>query len=443
MIAQRPFEELNLWQRIFAEHWASFVAGHEREQGRPVPEHWHENVERMLSCGDIREGYYEYYCRDCGATKKVGFTCKSRLCLRCFKVAVDDWLKQVKSVLFEGVIHRQVVLTVPKSMRALILADEGFLKVYMDAGAQAVKELIEEWRRKKKIRVGIMAVLQLHGRAGNRNPHLHFVVSEGGIDKDKQWRDVNYFDTRKLRKKWQYHVITALKKAVRGTAYEAEWSAKLGGMFPKYPTGFDVDCMPESGPVERLVVYLCKYVSSPPISIRRIEGYDGQNVTYRYEDHLRGPVTETISAVEFIGRMIQHLPPKGFRMVRYYGIYTRPVREKVHALVSGALKALVERAESVARYFAKKLGKDVTEYRRKLAEQFGKGPMRCPECGSVNLLLIRIWSKTAGLIYELGRDGVSECPDTEDRKSDPVIPMPALKYALRFTSGSAQLAFGF
>ena len=49
---------------------------------------------------------------------------------------------------------------------------EELLKAYMDAGAAAVKELIEEWRRRKKIRVGIMAVLQLHGRAGNSNPHL-------------------------------------------------------------------------------------------------------------------------------------------------------------------------------------------------------------------------------------------------------------------------------
>ena len=73
MVTQRPFEELNLWQRIFAEHWADFAAGHEREHGPAVPEHWQENVERMLSCGDIREGYYEYYCQDCGSTKKVGF----------------------------------------------------------------------------------------------------------------------------------------------------------------------------------------------------------------------------------------------------------------------------------------------------------------------------------------------------------------------------------
>jgi hypothetical protein len=48
----------------------------------------------------------------------------------------------------------------------------------------------------------------MHGRAGNYNPHLHFVVSEGGIDREKQWQAVNYFDTKKLRKKWQYEVLT-------------------------------------------------------------------------------------------------------------------------------------------------------------------------------------------------------------------------------------------
>ena len=399
-MTQRPFEELNLWQRIFMEHWTGFAASYEREHGRAIPEHWQENVERMLSCGDIREGYYEYQCRDCHTTKKVGFTCKSRLCLRCFKMAVDEWLDQARKVLFEGVIHRQVVLTVPKMLRPLVLAEEAFLKVYMDAGAVAVKELIREWRRAKKIRVGIMAVLQLHGRAGNSNPHLHFVVSEGGIDKDNAWRQVNFFDTKKLRKKWQYHVLTALRKAVRGTAYEAAWHARLGSMFPKCPTGFDCDCMPESGPVERLVIYLCKYVSAPPISIRRIENCDGQNVTYRYEDHRKGEVHETIPASEFIGRMIRHLPPKGFRMVRYYGIYARPVRKKIHALVADALQVLVRRAGQVAQYFARQ--RPGQPNRQKLEERFAKGEIRCPACGSANMLLIRIWTKTKGVVYEWG-----------------------------------------
>jgi hypothetical protein len=141
MTTQRPFEELNLWQRIFAEHWEGYCRWFEGEYGEPVPENWTENVRKMLSCGDIREGYYEYRCEDCKTTKKVGFTCKSKLCLRCFKVAVDEWLNQAKQVLFEGVVHRQVVVTVPKVIRQLVVAEREFLKAYVDAGAKAVKEL--------------------------------------------------------------------------------------------------------------------------------------------------------------------------------------------------------------------------------------------------------------------------------------------------------------
>ena len=122
MPTDRPFAELNLWQRIFAEHWAGFVAAYEAEPGQRLPEHWAPNVRKMLACGDIRQGYYEYVCAHCQQTRKIGFTCKSRLCLRCFKVAVDGWLATARKVLFEGVVHRQVVLTVPPAIRPLILA---------------------------------------------------------------------------------------------------------------------------------------------------------------------------------------------------------------------------------------------------------------------------------------------------------------------------------
>ncbi|MBM3861881.1 MAG: transposase [Verrucomicrobia bacterium] len=354
MGTDRPFSELNLWQRIFTEHWESFVRAWQAQHHRPIPSHWEANVQKMLSCGDIRVGYCEYLCPHCQQTRKIGFTCKSRLCLRCFKTAVDGWLQTARQVLFEGVVHRQVVLTVPKEIRPLILAEPKLLKAFADAGARAVQQLVAQWRPKKKIKIGIMSVLQVHGRAGNPNPHLHMVVSEGGVDQWGQWQAVSYFDTKKLRKLWQYQVLTALKKAVRGTPYGKPWLAKLGRMFSQYPSGFDCHAMPESGPVERLVIYLCKYVSSPPISIRRIESYDGERVTFRYDDHRCGPVTETLTAVEFIGRMIQHLPAKNFRMVRYYGIYARAVRNKVHALVAEVLTGLQRVAQQVREWVGRR-----------------------------------------------------------------------------------------
>jgi len=61
---ERPFSELNQWQRIFADHWHEFASLWREANGRDVPDHWRENVERMLTCGDIREGCYEYVCGD-------------------------------------------------------------------------------------------------------------------------------------------------------------------------------------------------------------------------------------------------------------------------------------------------------------------------------------------------------------------------------------------
>ena len=416
MVTERSFAELNVWQRIFAEHWDAFTGYYRDKRDRHPPDHWYENVERMLSCGDIREGYYEYQCRSCGETRKVGFTCKSRLCLRCVKSAIDDWLEQVRSVLFEGVIHRQVVLTIPQVLRPLVVSDAKFMKAFVDAGAAAIKSLIQGWRPKLKIRVGLVAVMQLHGRSGNQNPHLHFIVSEGGVDKDEKWRPVTYFDTVKLRKIWQYHVVTELKKAVRGSKNQRYWNATLGSMFKKYPSGFDCDCMPERGAVERLIVYLCKYVSSPPISLRRIVNYDGEYVSYRYEDHRRGQVCEKVSAVQFIERMIRNLPPKGFRMVRYYGIYARPVRRKIYNRLRNVLAKLVRKAESTAKYFSKRYG---TSSKQARDNTVGKAPLRCNRCGSTDLELICIWDKNKGFIYHNIRAGPSLPPRSPPAKTDP------------------------
>ena len=73
---------------------------------------------------------------------------------------------------------------------------------------------------------------------------------------------------------------------------------------------------------QRYYQNLAKYVVSPPISVKRIENYDGKSVSYWYRDHKTEQVEhETIPALEFIGRMAQHILPKGFQRIRYYGLH--------------------------------------------------------------------------------------------------------------------------
>jgi len=174
--------------------------------------------------------------------------------------------------------------------------------------------------------------------------------------------------------------------------------------------------MPDKGAVERLIGYLCKYVSSPPISLRRIVNYDGKNVSYRYEDHRRGQVCEKVSAVQFIERMIQNLPPKGFRMVRYYGVYARPVRRKIYDRLRNVLAKLVRKAESTAKYFSKRYG---MPSKKAIDNTVGKTPLRCNRCGSTDFKLICIWDKNKGFIYHSIRAGPSLPPCSSPAKTDP------------------------
>jgi len=72
---------------------------------------------------------------------------------------------------------------------------------------------------------------------------------------------------------------------------------------------------------QSLARYVAKYVVSPPISVRRIDHYDGERVTYHYRSHRTERVEhETVEVNTFIGRMIQHTMPKGFKRIRYYGV---------------------------------------------------------------------------------------------------------------------------
>jgi hypothetical protein len=93
-------------------------------------------------------------------------------------------------------------------------------------------------------------------------------------------------------------------------------------------------------------------VVSPPISLRRLERYDGQRVTYHYRSHKSERVEwERVDVYTFIGRMVQHVLPKGFQRIRYYGVQAtktfatlkgliQEALAKVKGIVKGAIKVI-------------------------------------------------------------------------------------------------------
>ena len=110
--------------------------------------------------------------------------------------------------------------------------------------------------------------------------------------------------------------------------------------FRKYPNGLVTNVQKGQVPsqYQSLARYVAKYVVSPPISVRRIDRYDGERVTYHYRSHRTERLEhETRHGGDFIGRMVQHTVPKGFKRIRYYGVQATKTFAKVKVAIQAAL----------------------------------------------------------------------------------------------------------
>jgi len=116
---------------------------------------------------------------------------------------------------------------------------------------------------------------------------------------------------------------------------------KIDRCWREYPNGLVAYI--EKGDVLRggkgLARYLAKYVVSPPIFLKRIIKYDGKRVRCWYNDHTTGRrVEEEIDALTFIGRMVQHILPRGFQRIRYYGLHATCRASRIKRRVKGFIE---------------------------------------------------------------------------------------------------------
>ena len=330
-----PAEDSNVFKQIFVDHWDGFKHAHPRYNTR----YYDGLVAKMLHCGNPdKMGYIEYHCLHCGQGKHlVAMSCKSSLCLRCAKVYVDNWVAQVSTMLHEGVIYRHIVLTVPAVLRTTFYQNAAaLLSPFMRCGVRCLDDVFSRVSG-RELTGGYIVVIQTHGRNGQYNPHLHIIATSGGWDPQaKQWMHLEYVPYPMLRKKWQWHLLTLLRQRVQTKAMHR----LVDACYTRYRNGFVTNVQKGDVPsrYESLARYLAKYVVSPPISLRRIDGYDVQRVTYHYRSHKTERVErERVDVYTFIGRMIQHTFAKGFKRIRYYGVQATKTFAKMKGRIQEAL----------------------------------------------------------------------------------------------------------
>ena len=363
------------FKQIFRDHWTEFIAAHPRY----ATPYYERVIDKMLTCGDpALMGFAQYRCVGCGETRRIAFSGKSCFCLSCAKVYADHWVAFIGRRLFPGVVYRHIVLTVPDYLRLWFYRNPSLLSALMRTGHACLADVFRTCTH-VDLDIGSVIVLQTNGRPGTYNPHLHILVPAGGLDPHGQWQPIRFIPFEMLHRKWQYHLLTMLREQIDDPTIEPD----IDRGFQAYPKGFVANVQPGDVPPggRGLAEYLAKYLVSPPISVQRIERYDGQTVTYWYRDHRTQAIQHaTLPVLRFLGRMVQHILPKGFQRIRYYGLHSHRRYAAVRHTLAARPRADASPDPRGYRVRPRK------PFAQRFTEAFGTDPRRCSTCGDTMTL---------------------------------------------------------
>jgi hypothetical protein len=247
--------------------------------------------------------------------------------------------------------------------------------------------------------LGIISVLHTWGQQISFHPHLHSIVSGGGIDAAGHWKEAHkngyrfLFPVKALSVVYRGKFLEGLKRLINKEEVVLPENTDVKALFTSlYGKPWVVYAKAPFGGPEQVIEYLGRYTHKVAISNHRLCCFDPQNdtVTFQYKDYRAGGVQKqmTLDASEFLRRFSQHILPKGFTKIRTYGYLANRGREERIKGVLLKLK-LPQHPSPVQVSFAVRLFED-----------YGVDINVCPCCGRKTLRLVAVCYSFKG-----GEDG--------------------------------------
>jgi hypothetical protein len=350
-------------KQIFLDHWPQFAAGHPAL--RPAI---HKNVRKMLTCGTEEAGFHLYRCAQCGGEKKVAHTCKSRFCPSCGVGQTERWIQQY-TILFANTVYRHIIFHPPSEFRPFFGIDR---EPYFNMLYTTVNQTLADWYTRKGFIPGIMAVMHTFGRDTKFTPHIHALMTSGGIDPSRTgWVVSDFLPYPFFKKHFKDHFLENIQKL---------WiTQQLDKVPPTLRFLFTGEYQQKI--IQRLLAitwyvyigeklsnavftvrYIGRYTKRPAIAESRIIGYDGTTVTFNFVDHKTEKLTyHTLPVEEFIGKLIRHIPDEHFRIIRYSGFYANRVRgellPKAFTLLSQDYEKAIQRLAALGSWWREQIAR--------------------------------------------------------------------------------------
>jgi hypothetical protein len=280
-------------------------------------------LEDLTRCRTPACGGQLYRCDHCAQEHYSYHSCGNRHCPKCHGQQTERWLEQQRAGLLPCAYYL-LTFTLPQGLRALAYSHQKVLYgLLLQSAARALQRLA--WDPKYVGgQLAMLAVLHTWTRALLYHPHVHLLVSAGGLSEDGQhWMAA--------RNPAFLVPCFALGKIFRGKLRsELKKLSWLNQVPPAvWKNNWVVHCQ-HAGQGQKVLDYLGRYVFRVAISNSRIERFEQGQVSFRYRDNRSQQIQHlSLSAGEFIGRFLQHVLPRGLVKVRSYGLAATHCADKL------------------------------------------------------------------------------------------------------------------
>ena len=360
-------------QDVFRQHIGDYRRSHHLtfEQGKAA--------NAIVSCRTAGLGAHIDRCDECGFEKISYNSCRNRHCPKCQTFAKEDWVDRQKQDIMDC-RYFHVVFTVPDDLRPLFYQhQETMYKLFFKAASETLLELCGD-RKFLGAKPGITAILHTWGQNLSYHPHLHCIVTGGGLTETGAWKDGRakfFIPVKVLSRKFRGKLLCFLRQQelqFYGGLEQLNEGGRFDALLQKmYGTEWVVYCKPPFGDARKVIEYLGRYTHRVAISNDRLIGIKDGLVTFRWRDYSDNnrQKTMTLPVEEFIRRFLMHVLPSGFRKIRHYGLFAP--RDKISRLL--LCKILTGTRIALVRESAQE----------RLVRIFGKAFNLCPNCRTGHL----------------------------------------------------------
>lgn len=378
---------------IFRVHAQSYACQY------PVSREQRKAIEDIQLCRTAALGGHIEICDNgCGYARVSHHSCRNRHCPKCQCLRQQKWLQsRMERLLPTHYFH--TVFTAPHRLNPLVLQNtECLYNLLFEAASQALLQKAKTYRG-LGAQVGFTAVLHSWDQQLLLHPHVHIIVTGGGLHpREDRWissKDDFFLPVKALSKAFRKNFLDALQEAF----HQQKLTFNAAIQYLSKPKSFRrfirslraknwvVYCKkPFDGP-QHAFAYVSRYTHRVAISNHRLVAFSDGSVTFRARDK-NAPAQHrliTLSAHEFIKRFLLHVLPKGFVKIRHYGLLApRNAKTRLEKARQAILNANPQAGQ--LKPSLKYNAQTKTAWQELMQQLTGVDLLTCPRCGKGTLI---------------------------------------------------------